>query len=74
MSLEQEQSWKDNKSPEEISELEAKGKALVDHLIYLDLHPEIPPSSEEETSIKKEIEKRNQIKNSKAWNAMLDRI
>lgn len=66
MSLEQEQSWKDNKSPEEISELEARGKALVDHLIYLDLHPEIQPSPEEETSIKKEIEKYNQAKSSKA--------
>lgn len=53
MSLEHEQ-----KSSEEIAELEVRGKALVEHLNYLDAHPQIPPSSEEETSIKKEIEKR----------------
>lgn len=53
-----EQSWKAGKTPDEIARLEVQGEKLAEHLRWLDANPDVPPSPREGTSIRQEIEKR----------------
>lgn len=70
--MEAERPWTEGKTPEEIAKIRARGEALFRHLQYLSEHPEIPPSPPEETSIMRELEKRNM--NNNGHEQEIDRI